>query len=133
MAWNTKSKPSDNRFCDAEKCLLSNNVNSSNNIILICGHGFHRECLTSYNDNCSHCFDYLSLGIKKNIDSLTERLNTPLKDNEKSLVEEDANNNNNNTNENADENIQNIIENLEQNIDNQFEILYQKWSDYDSL
>jgi len=26
-----------------------------------------------------------------------------------------------------------ILEKLEQNIDNQFEILYQKWSDYSSL
>ncbi|GBC08926.1 hypothetical protein RclHR1_00850007 [Rhizophagus clarus] len=94
LAWNTKSKPSDEKFCDAENCLLSDNK------------------------------------LKKNIDSLTERLNIPLKNNEKPLVEEDTNND---TNDNTDENIQDIIENLEQNIDNQFEILYQKWTNYDSL
>ncbi|GES79025.1 hypothetical protein GLOIN_2v1787998 [Rhizophagus clarus] len=130
LAWSTKSKPFDEKFCDAENCLLSDNVNLSNNIILICGHGFHRECLTSYNGNCVHCFSYLSLKIKKNIDSLTERLNIPLKNNEKPLVKEDTIND---TNDNNDENIQDIIENLEQNIDNQFEILYQKWTNYDSL
>jgi len=68
--------------------------------------------------------------MKKNISSLTSRLNTPLKDNEKAIVEEDADNN---SNESIDEDIQDILEHLEQNIDNQFEILYQKWSDYDSL
>ncbi|UZO00479.1 uncharacterized protein OCT59_011610 [Rhizophagus irregularis] len=135
LAWNTKSKPSDDKdkFCDAEKCLLSNNNNidlPNNNVILICGHGFHKECLTLYNGNCNHCFNYLSSEIKKNINSLTERLNTPLKDNEKPLIEKDANNN---INEDIDENIQDIMENVEQNIDNQFEILYQKWSDYDNL
>ncbi|CAB4393660.1 unnamed protein product [Rhizophagus irregularis] len=132
LAWNTKSKPSDDKdkFWDAEKCLLSNNNNidlPNNNVILICGHGFHKECLTLYNDNCNHCFNYLSSEIKKNINSLTERLNTPLKDNEKPLIEKNANNN---INKDIDENIQDIMENLEQNIDNQFEILYQKWSDY---
>ncbi|UZO06226.1 uncharacterized protein OCT59_026556 [Rhizophagus irregularis] len=135
LAWNTKSKPSDDKdkFCDAEKCLLSNNNNidlPNNNVILICGHGFHKECLTLYNGNCNHCFNYLSSEIKKNINSLTERLNTLLKDNEKPLIEKDANNN---INEDIDENIQDIMENVEQNIDNQFEILYQKWSDYDNL
>ena len=70
------------------------------------------------------------LEFKTHIDSLTTRLTTPLKDNEKPLIEEEINNN---SDENNDENIQSILEKLEQNIDNQFEILYQKWSDYDSL
>ena len=53
------------------------------------------------------------------------------KENEKPLVEEDIEDNN--PDEDSNENIQDILENLVQNIDNQFEILYQKWLDYDSL
>ena len=96
LAWNTKSKPSDRKFCDAEKCLLSNNVNinSSNSIVLICGHGFHKECLALCSGKCNYCFNYLSSEMKRNINSLLTRLKTPLKENEKSLVEEDAENNN---------------------------------------
>ena len=133
LAWNTKSKPSDRKFCDAEKCLLSNNVNinSSNSIVLICGHGFHKECLALCSDKCNYCFNYLSSEMKRNINSLLTRLKTPLKENEKSLVEEDAENNN--PDEDSNENIHDILENLVQNIDNQFENLYQKWSSYDSL
>src|SRR6266542_337543 len=110
LAWNTKIKPADDKFCDA------------------------KDCLTLYNGKCNHCFSYLSLEITKNIKSLTKRLTTPLKENEKSLVEEDVDNDlNENNDENNDENIQSILEKLEQDIDNQFEILYQKWLDYDSL
>ena len=61
---------------------------------------------------------------------MTARLTLPLKDNEKPLVEEEIDNS---SDENNDENIQNILERLEQNIDNQFEILYQEWSDYNNL
>ncbi|UZO02933.1 uncharacterized protein OCT59_021409 [Rhizophagus irregularis] len=104
--------------------------NSSDSIVLICGHGFHKECLALYNGKCSHCFNYLSFGIQKNINTLTARLTTALKDNEIPLVEEEMNDS---LDENNDEDMQNILERLEQNIDNQFEILYQKWSDYDSL
>ena len=134
LAWNTKIKPADDKFCDAEECLFSNNLDSSNGIVLICGHSFHKDCLTLYNGKCNHCFSYLSLEITKNIKSLTKRLTIPLKENEKSLVEEDVNDDlNENNNENNDENIQSILEKLEQDIDNQFEILYQKWLDYNSL
>jgi len=87
--------------------------------------------LNLLNDNCEHCFSYLSLNIKKNINSLKRRLFTPLKDHEKPLVE---NENNNNLNEDInDENIENILERIECSIDNQFEILYQTWLDYDSI
>ena len=130
LAWNTEYKPADDKFCDAENCLLPNNIDSSNGIVLICGHGFHKKCLTLYSNKCNHCFNYLSFEAQNNINTLTERLTTPLKDNEIPLVEEEIDNS---SNENNDENIQSILERLEQNIDNQFEILYQKWSDYDSL
>jgi hypothetical protein len=131
LAWNTENKPADDKFCDAETCLLSNNMDSSNGNVLSCGHGFHKECLTLYNGKCNHCFNYLSLGVQKNINVLTARLTTPLKDNELPLVEEEIDNIS--SDENNDENIQSILERLEHNIDNQFEILYQEWSDYNSL
>jgi hypothetical protein len=133
LAWNTKIKPSDNKFCDANKCLLSNNISSlsDNNIVLTCEHAYHKQCLDLLKDNCEHCFNYLSLNIEKNIDSLKKRLLTPLKDNEKPLVEdEDSNNLNGDIN---DENIENILEEIESSIDNQFEISYQTWLNYDSL
>ncbi|PKC55127.1 hypothetical protein RhiirA1_476129 [Rhizophagus irregularis] len=117
-------------FMLPKKCLLFNNIDSSDSIVLICGHGFHKECLALYNGKCSHCFNYLSFGIQKNINTLIARLTTALKDNEIPLVEEEMNDS---LDENNDEDMQNILERLEQNIDNQFEILYQKWSDYDSL
>jgi hypothetical protein len=130
LAWNTEHKPANDKFCDAETCLLPNNIDSSNGIVLICGHGFHKECLTLYNGKCNHCFNYLSFGVQKNISTLTTRLTTPLKDNEIPLVEEETNDS---LDENNDENMQSILERLEQNIDNQFEIVYQQWADYKSL
>ena len=132
LAWNTEYKPADDKFCDAEDCLFPNNINSLNGtIVLICEHGYHKECLILlHNGKCDHCFNYLSFGIQKNINTLIARLTLPLKDNEKPLVEREIDNS---SDENNDENIQNILERLEQNIDNQFEILYQEWSDYNSL
>ncbi|PKY62087.1 hypothetical protein RhiirA4_487969, partial [Rhizophagus irregularis] len=46
LAWNTETKPSDDKFCDAEKCLLSNNSNNPlfNNIVLTCGYAYHKQC-----------------------------------------------------------------------------------------
>src|SRR5437016_994122 len=53
LAWNTKTKPSDNKFCDANKCLLSNISSlSDNNIVLTCGHAYHKQCLDLLKDNC---------------------------------------------------------------------------------
>jgi hypothetical protein len=133
LAWNTEIKPSDNKFCDANKCLLSNNLDllSNSNIVLTCGHAYHKQCLDLLKDNCEHCFNYLSLNIKININSLKKRLFTPLKNNERPLVEDE---NNNNLDEDInDENIENILERIESSIDNQFEILYQTWLDYNSI
>ena len=67
---------------------------------------------------CNYCFNYLSSGIQKNIDTLMTRLTTPLKDNEIPLVDEEETNDG--LDENNDENMQSILERLEQNIDNQF-------------
>ncbi|CAB4416091.1 unnamed protein product [Rhizophagus irregularis] len=90
---NTKTKPSDNKFYDAENCLLSDNNLSllSDDIVLTCRHAYHKQCLNLLKDNCEHCFSYLSSNIEKNIISLKKRLLTPLKDNEKPLIEDENN------------------------------------------
>ena len=125
LDWNTKKKPSNSKFCDADNCLLPNCMDSSNGIILICGHSFHQECLsTLYNDKCNHCFNYLSTAIKKNIESLDKRLSTPLQEKDKT---EDENNNDENDEE---ENIENILERIECDVENQYNIMYQQWLNY---
>src|SRR6266542_1929296 len=109
LAWNTKIKPTNNKFCNAEECLFFNNLDSSNGIVLICDHNFYKDYLTLYNGKCNYFFSYLSLEITKNIKSLTKRLTTLLKENEKSLVKKDVDDDlNENNDENNDENIQSI-------------------------
>ena len=131
LGWNTQKIPADDKFCDADNCLLPNNIDISNGIILICGHSFHRECLsTLYNDKCNFCFDYLSSGIEKNIKSLDQRLSTPLRENKIPLSEDESNNNNENDD---DENIENILERIEYDVENQYDIIYQQWLNYDSI
>jgi hypothetical protein len=73
-----------------------------------------------HNETCSHPKHDEYKSQSKNANKRSKNLN----------LEEEINNN---SNENNDENIQSILERLEQNIDNQFEILYQEWSNYDSL
>ncbi|CAB4446378.1 unnamed protein product [Rhizophagus irregularis] len=53
LAWNTETKPSDDKFCDAEKCLLSNNSNNPlfNNIVLTCGYAYHKQCYLLKNNS----------------------------------------------------------------------------------
>ncbi|PKB99859.1 hypothetical protein RhiirA5_429065 [Rhizophagus irregularis] len=41
LGWNTQKIPADNKFCDVDNCLLSNNMDLSNGIVLICGYRFH--------------------------------------------------------------------------------------------
>ena len=64
LAWSTSNLPNNDKFCDLESCLLSNTVNSSN-IILICGHSYHKECLSLLNEKYKYCFDYLSEILKQ--------------------------------------------------------------------
>src|SRR6266542_1821995 len=93
-------------------------MNLSNEIVLICKHSFHKECLsTLYNNKCNFCFDYLSTEIKKNIKSLDKRLSIPLRENEIPLFEDENNNNNENDD---DENIENILERIEYDVENQY-------------
>jgi hypothetical protein len=83
-------KPANNKFCDAENCLLLNNIDSSNGIVLICRYSFHKECLALCNGKYNNCFNYLSFGVQKNISALIAKLTIPLKDNEISLVEKET-------------------------------------------
>ena len=125
LAWNTSNIPDNDKFCDAENCLSLN----SSNIILICGHSYHKECLSLLNDKCKYCFNYLSESIKTNITSLNKRLSKPLKDNEIPEFTED-----NGLNEDYDdENIENLLEQEEYNINNQYEIQYNIWLNYNNM
>jgi hypothetical protein len=131
LGWNTQKIPADDKFCDADNCLLSNSIDLSNGIVLLCGHSFHKECLsTLYNDKCNFCFDYLSSGIKKNIESLNQRLFTSLRENEIPLFE---NENNNDDENDEEENIENILERTECDVENQYDIMYLQWLNYNSI
>ena len=88
LAWSTSNLPNNDKCCDAENCILSNTINSSN-IILICGHSYHKECLSLLNEKYTYCFNYLSESIKTNITSLNRRLFKPLKDNKLSEITKD--------------------------------------------
>ncbi|POG64708.1 hypothetical protein GLOIN_2v1782578 [Rhizophagus irregularis DAOM 181602=DAOM 197198] len=126
LAWSTSNLPDIDKFCDAENCLLSN---SSSNIILICGHSYHKECLNLLNEKCKYCFNYLSESIKTNITTLNKRLSKPLKDNEipefleEKGLDEDYD----------DENIDSLLEQKEYNINNQYEIQYNIWQNYNNM
>ncbi len=122
LGWNIQKIPADDKFCDANNCLLL--IDLSNRIVLICEYSFHKECLSIlYNDKCNFCFDYLLTEIKKNIKSLNKKLFILLKENEIPLFENENNNNNKN---NDDKNIENILKRIEYNIENQYDIIYQQ-------
>jgi hypothetical protein len=125
LAWSTSNLPVNNKFCNAENCLLSDIVDS-NIIILICGHSYHKECYSSFNEKCKYCFNYLSESIITNINSLNRRLFKALKDNEKIIENE------NNLDEDYDEgeNIETLLEQAEYNINSQYEIQYNIWLNY---
>ena len=125
LAWSTSKIPDNDKFCDAENCLSSN----SSNIILICGHSYHKECLSLLNDKCKYCFNYLSESIKTNITSLNKRLSKPLKDNEIPEVTEDMGLDD----DYDDENIDSLLEQEEYNINNQYEIQYNIWLNYNNM
>ena len=125
LAWSTSNIPDNDKFCDAENCLLSN----SSNIILICGHSYYKECLSLLNEKCKYCFNYLSESIKTNITSLNKRLSKPLKDNEMSEFTEDKGLDE----DHDDENIDSLLEQEEFNINNQYEIQYNIWLNYNNM
>ncbi|CAB4385929.1 unnamed protein product [Rhizophagus irregularis] len=125
LAWSTSNIPDNDKICDAENCLLSN----SSNIILICGHSYHKECLSLLDEKCKYCFNYLSESIKTNITSLNKRLFKPLKDNEISEFTEDKGLDE----DYDDENIDSLLEQEEYNINNQYEIQYNIWLNYNNM
>src|SRR4051812_9604812 len=125
LAWSTSNIPDNDKICDAENCLSSN----SSNIILICGHSYHKECLSLLNEKCKYCFNYLSESIKTNITSLNKRLSKPLKDDEISEFTEDKGLDE----DHDDENIDSLLEQEEYNINNQYEIQYNIWLNYNNM
>ncbi|PKY28197.1 hypothetical protein RhiirB3_480441 [Rhizophagus irregularis] len=126
LAWSTSNPPAEDKFCDAENC---NITDSLSNIVLICGHSYHKECLSILNEKCKYCFNYLLKSIKTNITSLNKRLSKPLKDNEIPEITKDDDLNE----DYEDENIETLLEQTEQNIDNQYEIQYNIWLNYNNV
>jgi hypothetical protein len=132
LAWSTSILPNNDKFCDAENCLSTNTVNSSN-IILICGHSYHKECLSLLNEKCKYCFNYLSESIKTNVTSLNKRLFKPLKDNEISEITKDEKDEDDLGENYEGENIETLLEQIEHDIDNQYEIQYHIWQNYNNM
>ena len=123
--------PTNDRFCDEDNCSLSNTIDSSDTVILICDHSYHKECLILLNDKCKHCFNYLSKNIKTNITSLDRRLHKKLNDNEIPELTKDENDGSNENHD--DENIETLLEQAEHNIDIQYENLYNTWLNYNNI
>jgi hypothetical protein len=132
LAWSTSNLPNNDNVCDAENCLSTNTINSSN-IILICGHSYHKECLSLLNEKCKYCFNYLSENIKTNITSLNRRLFKPLKDDEISEITKDEKDEDDLGEDYEGENIETLLEQEEHNIDNQYEIQYHIWQSYNNI
>ncbi|GBB88522.1 hypothetical protein RclHR1_15040008 [Rhizophagus clarus] len=126
LAWSTSNLPDEEKICDAENC---NITNSSSNIVLICGHSYHKECLSFLNEKCEYCFNYLSKSIKTNIISLNKRLFKSLNDDEITEITKDNNDLDDNY---EDENVETLLEETEENIDNQYEIQYNIWLNYNN-
>jgi len=132
LAWSTSNLPNNDKFCDAENCLSTDTVNSSN-IILICGHSYHKECLSLLNEKCKYCFNYLSESIKTNVTSLNRRLFKPLKDNEISEITKDEKDEDDLGEIYEGENVETLLEQIEHDIDNQYEIQYHIWQNYNNM
>ena len=126
LAWSTSNLPAEDKFCDAENC---NIISSSSTIVLICGHSYHKECLSIFNEKCKYCFNYLSKSIKTNIASLNKRLFKSLKDDELPEITKDDDLDE----DYEDENIETLLEQTEQDINNQYEIQYNIWLNYNSM
>ncbi|GBB83557.1 hypothetical protein RclHR1_10250008, partial [Rhizophagus clarus] len=126
LAWSTSNLPDEEKIWNAENC---NITNLSSNIILICGHSYHKECLSFFNEKCEYCFNYLSKSIKTNIISLNKRLFKSLNDDEIAEITKD---NNNLDDDYEDENVETLLEETEENIDNQYEIQYNIWLNYNN-
>jgi hypothetical protein len=104
-------------------------MKSITNIILICDHSYHKDCLSLLNEKCKHCFSYLSESIKTNITSLNKRLSKSLTNNEMSKITK----NEDYLDEDYEgENIETLLEQVEHNINNQYEIQYHVWKNYNS-
>jgi hypothetical protein len=69
--YHTSFPPSPNS-CDHCKNILEN---STEIIVLICGHGYHHECYEKLRNRCKHCEEYYKKGIFENVDSFLKRLN----------------------------------------------------------
>ncbi|CAG8800622.1 19832_t:CDS:1, partial [Gigaspora rosea] len=104
------SFPPTSNQCDACKEVLVETT-EGNEIILICGHGYHLDCYKKKHNRCEYCVQYYKKGIFDNVKSFVERLKSS-DNNLKELIEEDNNNddeNESNDNENNETNEAQIL------------------------
>jgi hypothetical protein len=49
--------------------------NDGEGMVLICGHGYHRDCYVQMEMKCRHCMEYFKRGITDNVESFVKCLN----------------------------------------------------------
>lgn len=49
-------------------------MQESDGVVLICGHGYHHQCYNSLSMGCDFCEQYYKKGIFENVDSFVKRL-----------------------------------------------------------
>jgi hypothetical protein len=70
--YNTSYPPSIN-LCDHCKVSLSTSTNNDE-VVLICGHGYHMNCYNELEKRCKYCEEYYIKGIDSNVKQFNKRL-----------------------------------------------------------
>lgn len=70
--YSTLYPPSIN-LCDHCKDLLETSPNN-NEVVLICGHGYHVNCYNELEKRCKYCEEYYIKGISDNVTKFIKRL-----------------------------------------------------------
>ena len=70
--YHTQKPPSSNKrnYCYSN---FENNYDQSA-LMLICGHGFHKNCYEMKNNQCIYCLEFYKVGIISNVSSYIKRL-----------------------------------------------------------
>jgi len=69
--YNTMYPPSIN-LCDHCRGLLE--TSNNNEVVLICGHGYHASCYNELEKRCKYCEEYYIKGINDNVTKFIKRL-----------------------------------------------------------
>ncbi len=83
LGWNSSCHPRLDKLCNWNMYTLSSEMPGS---ILSCGYGYHIECFIQIDQKCSHCYKYLSDGIKYHCKVFQNTLNMTFNNN----IDEDS-------------------------------------------